>query len=108
MRELGRLLRFSRPYTPYLIFSVLLMACVGAAQGFTALLFGPVLYRVLNPSSAEAPVHLFTIPIFKRELFLSDFMPASIHNVATMVSVGILAVFFIKGLCDYCANYLIN
>src|SRR5579863_4889268 len=23
-------------------------------------------------------------------------------------SVGILAVFFVKGLCDYCANYLIN
>ena len=35
-------------------------------------------------------------------------MPASIHNVWTMVAVGILAVFFIKGLCDYFANYLIN
>jgi subfamily B ATP-binding cassette protein MsbA len=108
MSELGRLLRFSRPYTPHLIISVVLMACVGAAQAFTALLIGPVFYRVLDPKSAEAPVHLFTIPIFKRELFLSDFMPASIHNVWTMVAVGILAVFFIKGVCDYCANYLIN
>ena len=25
-----------------------------------------------------------------------------------MVAVAILAVFFIKGVCDYCANYLIN
>ena len=38
MRELGRLLRFSRPYTPHLIFSVVLMVCVGAAQGLMALL----------------------------------------------------------------------
>jgi len=108
MRELGRLLRFSRPYTPYLIFSVLLMACVGAAQALTALLIGPIFDRVLNPASAEAPVLLVTIPIFRHQVFLSDLMPASIHNVWTMVAIGILAVFFVKGLCDYCANYLIN
>jgi ATP-binding cassette, subfamily B, bacterial MsbA len=108
MKELGRLLRFSRPYAPYLIVSVVLMACVGAAQALTALLIGPIFDRVLNPASVEAPVHLFTIPVVRRELYLSDLMPASIHNVWTMVAVGILAVFFVKGLCDYCANYLIN
>jgi len=108
MSELGRLLRFSRPYTPYLVLSVLLMACVGAAQALTALLIGPIFDRVLNPASAEAPVLLATIPVFHHKVFLSDLMPASIHNVWTMVAVGILAVFFIKGLCDYCANYLIN
>ena len=108
MRELGRLLRFSRPYTPHLIFSVLLMACVGAAQGLLALLFRPVFDRVLNPSSAETPVLLFTIPIIKHKLFLADFMPASIHNVFTMVAITILAAVFLKGICDYFANYLIN
>ena len=97
MRELGRLLRFSRPYTPYLVLSVLLMACVGAAQAFTALLIGPIFDRVLNPASADAPVLLVTIPIFHHKVYLSDLMPASIHNVWTMVAVGILAVFFIKG-----------
>jgi len=55
MRELGRLLRYSRPYTPHLIVSVVLMACVGAAQALTALLIGPIFDRVLNPASAEAP-----------------------------------------------------
>jgi ATP-binding cassette, subfamily B, bacterial MsbA len=108
MSELGRLLRFSRPYTPYLVLSVLLMACVGAAQALTALLIGPIFDRVLNPASADAPVLLATIPILRHKVYLSDLMPASIHNVWTMVAVGILAVFFIKGLCDYCANYLIN
>ena len=108
MSELGRLLRYARPYTPYLLVSVVLMACVGAAQALTALLIGPIFDRVLNPASPEAPVALFTLPIIKRQLFLDDLMPAAIHNVWTMVAAGILAVFFIKGLCDYAANYLIN
>jgi subfamily B ATP-binding cassette protein MsbA len=108
MKELGRLLRFSRPYTPHLVVSVILMACVGAAQALTALLIGPVFDRVLNPSSPEAPVHLFTIPILHRQILLDELMPAWIHNVWTMVAVSILAVFLIKGLCDYFANYLIN
>jgi subfamily B ATP-binding cassette protein MsbA len=63
---------------------------------------------VLNPQSADAPVHLFTIPIWNQEVNLDAFMPASIHNVWTMVAVGILAVFLVKGIFDYCANYLIN
>ena len=75
----SRLLRFSRPYTPHLILSVLLMACVGAAQGLMALLIKPVFDRVLNPSSAETPVLLFTIPILKHKLFLGD-LHASFHS----------------------------
>ncbi len=108
MKDLGRLLHYSRPYTPHLVVSVILMACVGAAQALTALLIGPIFDRVLNPASADAPVLLFTIPIFKRPVYLNTLMPPSIHNVWTMVAVSILAVFAVKGLCDYFANYLIN
>src|SRR5579871_3700790 len=108
MRELARLLRYSRPYIPHLSASVVLMACVGAAQALTALLIGPIFDRVLNPGSAEAPVLLFTIPGWKHQVYLNNLMPMSIHNVWTMVAVGILAVFLIKGLCDYFGNYLIN
>lgn len=108
MNELGRLLRYSRPYTPHLTISVVLMACVGAAQALTALLIGPIFDRVLNPASADAPIALLKVPVLHRQLYLNDFMPASIHNVWTMVAAGILAVFLVKGLCDYCANYLIN
>jgi ATP-binding cassette, subfamily B, bacterial MsbA len=108
MSELGRLLRYSRPYTPHLVVSVVLMACVGASQAAMALLIGPVFDRVLNPTSADAPVPLLKLPVIQRQLFLNDFMPASIHNVWTMVAIGILAVFLVKGLCDYAANYLIN
>jgi subfamily B ATP-binding cassette protein MsbA len=108
MRDLARLLRYSRPYIPHLTASVVLMACVGAAQALTALLIGPIFDRVLNPASADSPVLLFTVPIFKHRVYLSNLMPVSIHNVWTMVAISIVAVFAVKGLCDYFANYLIN
>ena len=108
MNELSRLLRYSRPYTPHLLFSVILMACVGAAQALKALLVGPIFDRVLNPTSAETPVALFTIPVIKRQIMLGSLLPSSIHNVWTMVALAILGVFLIGGLCDYVANYVIN
>jgi len=84
------------------------MACVGAAQGLTVLLIGPIFDRVLNPASADAPVFLFTIPGWNHRVYLDNFMPMAIHNVWTMVALGILAVFAIRGLCDYLGNYLVN
>jgi subfamily B ATP-binding cassette protein MsbA len=108
MIELKRLLRYSRPYLPHLSLSILLMAIVGAAQGLTALLIGPIFDHVLNPKGADKPVILFTIKILKRPVYLSEFLPHQIHNVWTMVAVSILGVFLIKGLCDYAGNYLIN
>ena len=108
MSELGRLLRYSRPYTPYLILSVVLMACVGAAQGMYALLIGPIFGRVLRPSAPETPVLLFKSPILHWNLYLSDIMPAGIHNIWTMVATAMLAVVLIKGVSDYFGNYLIN
>ncbi|HLW76021.1 MAG TPA: ABC transporter ATP-binding protein, partial [Bryobacteraceae bacterium] len=103
-----RLLRYSRTYVPHFVASVLLMLCVGAAQGLTALLIGPIFDRVLAPKSDNAPILLFTIPVAKHPVYLANFMPPSIHNVWTMVAVAILAMFLIKGLCDYAGNYLIN
>jgi subfamily B ATP-binding cassette protein MsbA len=108
MTELRRLLHFVRPYLAPLLFSVLLMALVGAAQGFTAILVGPVFDRVLNPHSPDTPVALFTIPLIHRTFYLQNLLPASIHNVWTMVFVAIIATFFIKGVCDYFGNYFIN
>ncbi|HET6208108.1 MAG TPA: ABC transporter ATP-binding protein, partial [Terracidiphilus sp.] len=108
MSELGRLLRYSRPYSGFLLLSVVLMGLVGAAQAMSPLLIGAIFDRVLAPASAEAPVLLFKIPIWQHSVFLQDFMPAFIHNVWTMVAVAILTVVAIKGVCDYAANYLVN
>jgi len=108
MKELRRLLHFVQPYLAPLVLSVVLMALVGATQGFTALLITPVFDRVLNPASADTLVPLFTIPLFRHTVYLQDFLPASIHNVWTMVAVAIVATFLIKGASDYFGNYFIN
>jgi len=87
---------------------VVLMMCVGASQGLMALLIGPVFDRVLNPTSAEAPVALVKIPVLNYTIYLNGLMPPSIHNVWVMVAIAILGAFSIKGICDYFGNYLIN
>lgn len=108
MSELRRLLTYARPYAVYLFGAVFLMVIVGAAQALTARLIVPIIDRVLNPQTADAPVRLFTIPGWNYEIFLDSFMPPDVHNVWTMVAIAILTVFFVKGVCDYCANYLVN
>ena len=51
MRQLKRLLAYLRPYVPPFVGSVLLMAVVGAMDGFRILLMGPFIDRVLNPKT---------------------------------------------------------
>ena len=103
-----RLLRFVRPYIWPLLLSVFLMALVGASQGFMALLIGPIFDRVLQPDLPDSNKPLFTIPLFKHDIYLQQFMPAAVHNIWTMVAIAILGVFFLKGLCDYFGNYVVN
>jgi ATP-binding cassette, subfamily B, bacterial MsbA len=107
MKEFTRLLRYSQPYTPHLLLSVLLMMCVGAAPALTALLIGPIFDRVLNPESVDKPVKLFDFPSH-HPVYLNIVFPHQIHNVWTMIATAILVVFLVKGVCDYAGNYLIN
>ena len=106
MRDFARLLRFVRPYTAPLLASVFFMAVAGFAHATIALLIKPILDRVLNPATPDAPVELFSI--FGKSVYLNSLVPSQIHNVWTMVAFGILAVFITKGICDYIGNYLIN
>ncbi len=108
MKELLRLLAYARRYWFFLVLSVVLMALVGAAHASIALLIGPILDYVLNPAAPDKPVLLFTLPVFGRPVYLNQFMPAGVHNIATMVMLAILVVFAVKGVCDYLANYMIN
>ena len=108
MKELLRLLAYARRYWASLAASVVLMAAAGGATGMMALLIGPIFDRVLNPAAANTPVLLYTDPVFHHHFYLSNFVPSYIHNVWTMVAFAILAVFLIKGVCDYFGNYLVN
>jgi len=108
MREWLRLLRYARPYWFLLVVSVVLMVCVGAAHASIALLIRPIIDRVLAPATADSPVPLFTIPVIEYRIYLDQLVPSWIHNVWTMVAFSIVAVFLVKGVCDYLGNYLIN
>jgi subfamily B ATP-binding cassette protein MsbA len=106
MKELTRLLRYARPYVPHLLASVILMAIVGAAQGMTAVLISPILDRVLKPQDHEPPVSLGTL--FHHTFYLNDFVPHHITAIWSMVATAILTVFFLRGICDYFGNYIVN
>src|SRR5260370_14556755 len=103
-----RLLRSVRPYFAPLLLSVILMALVGASQGFMVSLVGPIFDRVLKPDSPDSLIPLFKVPGFSHPIYLQDFVPSSIHNVWTMVAIAMLGVFLVKGLCDYFGNYVVN
>ncbi len=108
MRELGKLLSYSRPYSLHLAVSVLLMAFVGLAQGMLALLIKPIFDRVLQPESAAQPVLLLNLQVLGREIYLDDLVPGFLGDSWQMVAFAILIVFLSKGIADYSGNYLVN
>ncbi len=108
MKELLRVFRYVRPYTPSLLASVVLMAFAGTAHGLIALLIKPIFDRALNPVSTETVVKLIDIPFLHRTLDLNDLVPAAIHDVWIMTASAVLFAFFVRGLADYFGNLLIN
>jgi subfamily B ATP-binding cassette protein MsbA len=78
------------------------MALAGAAQGMMALLIKPIFDRVLNPTES-GPIALFLVPVLHKQLYLPQF-----RTPWTTVSICIVLVFLVKGVCDYFGNYLIS
>jgi ATP-binding cassette, subfamily B, bacterial MsbA len=108
MRQLTRLLRFLIPYWWQFIPSVLLLAAVGFLDAFRVLLVGPILDRVLNPSSGSENILLFTIPHTHRTIYLQSFVPSHFHNAWTVVAFAFVASTILKGIFDYAGTYLVN
>jgi len=108
LKELLRLLRYARSYIPALLASVVFMALVGLSQLLMLKLIPLVLGRVLNPSSPDAPAVLVNLRHPRIYITLNQLMPGSVHNIWTMVAIGIVGCFVAKGVCDYLGNYLIN
>jgi ATP-binding cassette, subfamily B, bacterial MsbA len=109
MNTVARLLSYGRRYWPHLLSSVVLMAVAGAAQAAMLLLVRQVFDRVLvdNPPAGKTALLPHPLPIFG-QIYLEDIVPLHGHGVWVMVAVAIVAVFLIKGLFDYCGNYLIS
>jgi ATP-binding cassette, subfamily B, bacterial MsbA len=108
MRQLIRLLRYLVPYWWQFIPSVLLLAAVGFLDAFRVLLIGPVLDRVLNPSSGSENILLLTVPCTHRTIYLQRFVPSHFHNAWTVVAFAFVASTILKGLFDYAGTYLVN
>jgi subfamily B ATP-binding cassette protein MsbA len=108
MRQLTRLLRYLAPYSWQFIPSVVLLAGVGFLDAFRVLLVGPVLDRVLNPSSGSDNISLFTIPHTQHTIYLQQFVPSHLHNAWTVVAFAFVASTILKGIFDYAGTYLVN
>src|SRR5579862_9618894 len=108
MRQLTRLIRYVTPYWWQLVSSVLLMALVGLLDAFRVLLVGPVLDRVLNPSTGSDNISLFTIPHSHHTIYLQKFVPSHFHNAWTVVAYAFVASTILKGIFDYAGTYLVN
>ena len=108
MRQLTRLIRYVAPYWWQLLSSVLLMALVGLLDAFRVLLVGPVLDRVLNPSSGSEGIRLFTVPKTGQTIYLQEFVPSHFHNAWTIVAYALVASTILKGIFDYVGTYLVN
>ena len=108
MRQLIRLLRYLVPYWWQFLPSVVLLAAVGFLDAFRVLLVGPVLDRVLNPSSGSSNIRLFTLPHTHRAIYLQQYVPSHLHNAWTIVAFAFVVSTILKGLFDYAGTYLVN
>jgi subfamily B ATP-binding cassette protein MsbA len=108
MRQLTRLLRYLVPFWWQFLPSVILLAAVGFLDAFRVLLVGPVLDRVLNPSSGSDNILLFTIPNTHHTIYLQRFVPSHFHNAWTVVAFAFVASTILKGVFDYAGTYLVN
>jgi len=108
LNDVRRLLSYARPYLLGLFASVIFMAIVGLSQGLLLRLIPLVFDRVLKPDTPDAPALLFSIPYTNIHLTLNQLLPSFIHNIFTMVAIGIVLCFLAKGICDYLGNYLVN
>jgi ATP-binding cassette, subfamily B, bacterial MsbA len=108
MQKLMRLLRYVRPYWLALAASVALMAIVGLLEAFRVLLIGPILDRVLNPSSHSENIVLFQTRGGSHVVYLQNFVPHHFTNAWTIVAFALVASTALKGICDYGGTYLVN
>jgi subfamily B ATP-binding cassette protein MsbA len=108
MPELRRLLQYVKPHLLRFSGATLMMVGVGFFEAVAAFLIRPIFDRVLNPHAPDSSVVLFTIPYVQKTVYLNLLVPQWIHNVWTVVAVGVIGVTLGKAICEYLANYLIN
>ena len=99
--QLKRLFTYVRPYSFRLILGVLLVAFVALAEGGVALMLKLAVDFVLKPDVTTSRLPLVTLPWNGQVLYLSDYFPSRIHNVATIFAISLVILFFAKALAEY-------
>jgi subfamily B ATP-binding cassette protein MsbA len=84
------------------------MAAVGLLDAFRLLLIGPILDRVLNPSSPARDMQLFRIPGTQHSIQLQQFVPSHLQNPWTIVAFALVVSTLLKGVFDYAGTYLVS
>ncbi len=99
--QLKRLLGYVRPYGLRLSIGVILVAFVALAEGGVALMIKLAVDFVLNPAATSSRLPLLTIPWSGRILYLNDYFPPRIHNVATIFAISLVILFLAKAVAEY-------
>jgi ATP-binding cassette, subfamily B, bacterial MsbA len=106
--ELGRLLRYIKPYKARLALGVVCLSLVGLAEGLIALMITPIFDRVLNPHAPDSRLFLIRNPLTHQAVYLNSFLPSQIHSVGTLFAIAILAVFIGKGAAEFFGTVLVQ
>lgn len=106
--ELKRLLAWVWPYRGRLAVGVLLMVLVAAADGAIALMFVPLVDRVLEPAVADSRLPLLTLRQWNFTIYLDSFFPPEIQHVWTVFAISLFVLFLVKGAADFFGNLSIQ
>jgi subfamily B ATP-binding cassette protein MsbA len=101
IHELRRLLRYVRPYRLRLAVAVVALALAGMSQGLIALMFTPLLDRILNPSSPDSRLPLSAAGSLVKLPDLNSFLPRGIHYVGTVFGLALVVLFVAKAAAEY-------
>jgi len=107
-KDLLRLLSYVRPYTLQMAVGILLVAVMAAADGLAAIAIRPAFDIVLNPSSLEQRLTLFTLPGGGPSLALNSFVPSRIHHVWSVFALALVFLFAVKGIAEFFGVTLIQ
>ena len=99
--HLKRLLGYTKPYSVRLAVGIVLVAFVAAAEAMIGFMVRPAIDYVLDPVKFGSSLPLVTLPWNGQVIYLNKFFPSSIHNVWTIFSITILALFVSKAVAEY-------
>ncbi len=106
--ELGRLLRYVRPYKGRLAAAAVLLAVVGLAEGLTALMITPAVDRVLNPATTDPNLPLVKLPFGGPTILLNSFFPHGIRYVWTVFAISLVVLFVGKAVAEFIGVTLVQ